>query len=35
LPFQKELQFGKRQVEININNNNIDAIGIPFKEKLL
>ena len=35
LPFQKELQLGKRQVEININNNNIDAIGIPFKEKLL
>lgn len=35
LPFQKELQFGKRQLEININNNNIDAIGIPFKEKLL
>lgn len=35
LPFKKELQFGKRQVEINVNNNNIDAIGIPFKEKLL
>lgn len=35
LPFQKELQFGKRQVEINVNNNNIDAIGIPFKEELL
>ena len=35
LPYKKELQSGKRQVEININNNNIDAIGIPFKEKLL
>ena len=35
LPYKRELQFGKRQVEINVNNNKIDAIGIPFKEKLL
>lgn len=35
LPYKKELLFGKRQIEININDNRIDAIGIPLKDKFL
>lgn len=31
LPYKDELISGKRQVEIKLVHNQIDAIGIPFK----
>lgn len=35
LPYKEDLQSGKRQVELTLNKNSTDAIGIPLKQNLL
>ena len=35
LPYKENLQSGKRQVELTLNINSTDAIGIPLKQNLL
>lgn len=32
LPYKEELMYGKRQLEVKLVYNQIDAIGIPFKQ---